>query len=149
MTRASRSSTPRAVSGLAMNSLTPASRASAMRLSVAWPVIITTGTMWWGLSCAARSIRTKAIPSTGSIAKSVRTMSMAWLRSACNPSAPSPASTIWVMPTARRICASNSRVCLMSSTIRIFSRSRRTGFTQGLRNDTPAWRLKTPSRLAR
>src|SRR6185312_11230235 len=117
--------TPRAVTGLERNSVTPASRASATRRMVEWPVIMITGTIGLGLSWPLRSRLTKSMPSSGCIARSVITTSMGFLRSVCRASAPLAASNTSLTPIARRISVSSSRMWWLSSTSRIFNSSKR------------------------
>jgi hypothetical protein len=81
--------TPRAVTGLARNSLTPASRASATRRIVEWPVIMMTGANGAGLSGELRSRLTKSMPSSGPMVRSVMTRSISVSRIICSASAPS------------------------------------------------------------
>ena len=61
--------------------MTPTSRASVTRRMVEWPVIMITGAIGLGLSGELRSRRTKSIPSSGCIARSVMMMSIWWVRS--------------------------------------------------------------------
>ena len=84
-----------------------------------------TGTIGLGLSADLRISRTKSMPSSGCMARSVITMSIGWLRSICSASAPSAASNTFLHPMARRISVSSTRMWWLSSTSRIFSRSNR------------------------
>ena len=96
--------------------------ASFTRDAVKWPVIMMTGVIWLG-PLVERSRRTKSMPSSGCISRSVMMMSTGWLRRICIPSAPSLASTMCRAPSARRISANITRMWWLSSTSRIFRRS--------------------------
>ncbi|EEF24114.1 conserved hypothetical protein [Ricinus communis] len=129
MTSLMRCITPRAVSGLARNSVTPAIRASSRLRRVAWPVIMMIGAYGFGLACELRTQCTNDNPSTGCIIRSVNTMSTSRSENSFSPSTPSPASRMRRTPADFRIADRMPRMLALSSMMSIVNARRSTALT--------------------